>query len=274
MLRSLLILSFIYLLALPNHAQELITCDLDSAFVASGALVSPTPFVNDTLGEGINAEACINTPYDFQVSLHAPDSLIIAALGGLSVSIRSVTVTDVEGLPEGMGFECSFPDCDFPGDSVGCVRLTGTPTAANEVGDYELFIKLSLRTALLPVSVTFPDTSGTLGLPDGSYTITLNPEGSSNCEITSSADDISLLEQFSIWPNPVREQLSLEWNSTRRGDASVRLMSSDGVLIKVQDVSLNGQQKHNLDMNGLPPGIYFVGLQTELGQHWARVLKE
>jgi len=274
MLRCVLILSFLNLIAIPGQSQTLISCDIDSAFAASGALVSPTPFVNDTLGDGITVEACINTPYDFQVSLHAPDSLVIAALGGVSVTINSVRITDVVGLPEGVGFECSYPDCEFPGDSIGCIRLIGTPTAANDPGTYELFIKMQLRTALLPVSVTFPDTTGSLGLPEGVYAITLNPEGSDNCEMTSSSEDISLLEEFSVWPNPVFDHLALEWSSNYRGDAAVRLVTSTGQLLQRQEVSLSGYQKHIFDMSGLPAGLYFVGLQTELGQQWARVLKE
>ena len=49
-----------------SYAQGTLTCEPDSAFLASGALVDPSPYINDTLGDGL-PDACLNTPYDLTI---------------------------------------------------------------------------------------------------------------------------------------------------------------------------------------------------------------
>ncbi|MBX2815696.1 MAG: T9SS type A sorting domain-containing protein [Saprospiraceae bacterium] len=267
--------TIIFCLAFALHSLCIaqIECTIDTAFINSGALVSPTPFVNDTLGEGITVEACIDMPYAFEVFLHAPDTLSVPTLGGITVNVGSIQIADVSGLPEGLQYDCSFEDCRIPGGEIGCLRLTGTPTEANDTGSYTLFIQLSLDLGIgIPLSATFPDTTGLLGLPEGSYALQLNPAGSDNCDVTLSNRYVELNE-LNIWPNPVQDRLEIRWDAPRNGNTSLQILDATGQIMLDRSMKTDNNQQSQVNLELLPPGIYFVGIRSGIYRSWKKVQK-
>ena len=58
------------------------------------------------------------------------------------VYINSMTIQEIQGLPDGLTYECSSGDCSFDGGSFGCFSIIGTPT---NTGEYPLTVVLNIN---------------------------------------------------------------------------------------------------------------------------------
>jgi len=75
-------------------------------------------------------------PYSEVVTAVVPiDTLIPPFL----FNFDSVHVIGITGLPSGIGYSCEPPNCTFPGNSLGCVLISGTP-APGSAGVYPLIV--------------------------------------------------------------------------------------------------------------------------------------
>ncbi|NND09275.1 MAG: T9SS type A sorting domain-containing protein [Saprospiraceae bacterium] len=250
-----LILVLFFLFCNGLRAQDtLSTCIVDSAFFDSGILISPTPFVNDTLGDGIVAEACINKPYNVRFTVSAPSSI---ALIGIPVTVDSIRIDSVSNLPEGMTYECTDVNCIIVADSISCVFLTGTPTADNEPGEYILKIDLTVFTNILPLAISYPDPT----LAPGSYILTLNEEGNPNCEdLTPIFDQEDLSLPILVFPNPTSDVLHFEYQD-KSDWTRIEIWSAAGkkMLYQHQNGALD-QGVSNIDVSKLNTGFYVFRL--------------
>ncbi len=250
-----------------GRAQD-VTCEADSALLATDFIVSPTPYVNDTLGEGIVEPACINTSYFKQFIVRAP-SVIIA--GGFPVSVSSFRIDSVTNLPDGLSYTCSTEDCIVLADSLACILLSGTPTSENEAGDYELEIALTVSVGTFSFPVLYPDST----LAPGTYVLTLNPEGDTACQATTPTFDVATVEtSMHIFPNPVSEILTVNWISKQQGVGQIELRNIAGALIQSRDINyVPGQNQYELPLGQLQNGMYLVGIKTNEGSNWKRIIK-
>ncbi len=153
-----------------------------------------------------------NNPVDEQISFYMPKKIFRPEVNGF-VDLQKIKITGVTGLPFGLTWESNrSPNNEyFPqnGDTVGCVRVCGTPIQA---GTYPLTVYL-LADVVAPVVgvvrdqpqtydnavvIVLPDTSGGVA----SFTIVPN--------ITKSCDplNLSLEANFTSTTNPV----SYDWD--------------------------------------------------------------
>ena len=128
-------------------------------------------------------------PYDFTVQFKVPlvDSSIITT--GINVNRVELTgVSGLENIPSSVPFHynCNPSNCTFKADSVGCVRIQGTPTTE---GIYPLIITAKVfftPNTFLPVDFSGYEIeiSNTIGIPafqKGKFEISQNspnPAGS------------------------------------------------------------------------------------------------
>ena len=221
-------------------AQDTPSCDADTAFINSGAIVQPTPIQNDTLGDGL-PDACINTPYNLTMFLHPPSSF---AVGTINVPVTSFRIDSVINLPDGLSYECSAPDCTFPADSINCIFLSGTPSDANESELYELTIHLTVSAGGLGFAATFPDPA----LAPGSYHIILHPEGDTACQTSTPVlDHNPIAETINVFPNPGEDQITLAFDSKLNSmwtTASMEQLGFSGENTKCQYFPGTGSVSH------------------------------
>jgi thiol-disulfide isomerase/thioredoxin len=110
---------------------------------------------------------------------------------------------------------------------------------------------------------------------NGSYTIESNGQtlynggefGSSedrgfNVGGTSSIDDLELVSNVSIYPNPATDNATVSFNMIETGEVSLEVVNVLGARIVSQNLGEKavGQHNHNLSVNNLPTGIYMVNL--------------
>lgn len=267
MLRLYTTLILLLLIIYSGRAQDM-SCEADSALLATEFIVSPTPFVNDTLGEGIVEPACINMTYSKQFIVRAPSTFIF---NSFVLNVDSFVVDSVTNLPLGMTYECSTPDCVILSDSIACITISGTPTDGNQPGDYELAIALQVHIGDFSIEANFPDPA----LAPGTYTLTLNPEGDTSCQVTTPTFDVAADETgMLIFPNPVSEILNVSWIGKQQGAGHIELRNIAGALIQRQEISyITGQNQYELPLRHLQNGMYLVGIKTNEGSSWKRIIK-
>jgi hypothetical protein len=78
---------------------------------------------------------------------------------------------------------------------------------------------------------------------------------------------------YMVRPNPVQGQLHLSVLSPSKQHLQLMLMSSDGKAIRSEEWSLSPtQQDLQMDVQGVPSGIYFLNIVDEKGSHPQKVL--
>ena len=239
-------------------AQDtLSTCIVDSSFFDSGILISPTPFVNDTLGDGIVTQACINEPYIVRFTVSAPTSI---ALIGIPVTVDSIRIDSVSNLPDGMTYECTDENCIIVADSISCVFLKGTPTADNKPGEYILKIDLTVFTNILPLAISYPDPT----LAPGSYILTLNEEGNANCGDITPVFDQNLSPPILVYPNPVNDILNFEYQDAS-GWTNIEIWNAAGKRVLQQDLGTSPNRGENaINVSNLKTGFYVFRLVDDV----------
>lgn len=258
---------FIFMVGLSvfSGAQDTPACDPDTAFINSGAIVDPLPYINDTLGEGL-PDACINVPYEQTIYVHPPSMF---NTGVLILPVASFRIDSVINLPDGITYNCSSEDCLFLADSVSCIYLSGTPTAENSEEVYELKIYITISASGFPIPVIFPDPT----LAPGEYNIAMHPEGDPACSTVPTLDIQPTPDWISLFPNPVEDVLNIEVKGQRTSVQNIRIWDQSGVLVRDLPLeSWSGTQRYNLE--GLPAGFYITTIQTTEKVYQSKFIKQ
>ena len=82
-----------------------------------------------------------------------------------------------------------------------------------------------------------------------------------------SNNEVSALNSFKVYPNPVRDVLSLEFNLMETSNVNIEILNSLGELIiaKKPGILTSGFQSVLLDVNALSKGVYIVNINTTKG---------
>ena len=264
----LLIFSLI-IFSLNLQGQETMTCIPDTTVLSDSVLIWPLPFDPVVNPEGgITDTACLNTPYETIFSLRMPDTLTILTLEAAVTRVEFATTGAVDGLPEGITYECNPPNCVFEPGVTGCLVLKGTPTNEANLGENPLtFTGLVVLESGFSQNVSFPDNTGTL--PEsfvGQYTLNVSPEGSESC-LTTSANYIS--QNISLYnsPNPFSAFTHIRLNSQINEQLEFSVSDFMGRKVHAQMVNIIAGD-NTLFFNGenLPQGIYIYSLANAKGK--------
>lgn len=145
----------------------------------------PGCIIDPTCGVGINPiepALCPATlpngtqgqPYDESATFFMPRDFVDAG-SGQSVTLNSVTVTSVTGMPQGLNYECDQPGCAYtitndPVTQRGCVKMCGVPTVP---GNYTIVIQVVANVST-PIGVINQPTSFTIP-------VIIDPAPGGNC---------------------------------------------------------------------------------------------
>lgn len=171
-----------------------------------------------------------------------------ALVGGSKqkVTIDSLKLTKVIGLPTGMGYVCYEPRCIYLPSAVRCIKLNGTPTQAG------LFPLKFAVTAYAKVNGFFP-----VAQPDTIKNFSILITG------TSGVATLHHLNQLSVFPNPTKDILNVAHHS---GNQPL-ILNLTGA-----EVAVNWELKNGLWMartQDLPMGMYVVSV-AGLNQIWIK----
>lgn len=112
-------------------------------------------------------------------------------------------------------------------------------------------------------------TATATGLCPGVYTCTvsLSPFGSTsgtgtvNC--ATAVNEVTVDENISLYPNPSNSFVNLQTDYAMNGSAIIVIRSILGNVVYQESMAVNGYLNRNINISGLPAGIYDLQLVTE-----------
>jgi hypothetical protein len=194
------------------------------------------------------APAIVNTPYEQVFYFKIPKDTVISYLGNnIDGIINSMTLLDIEGVPVGMSYQCNTNNCVFPGNTNGCMVISGVPTS---LGAFDIVLKT--KTNVTGYINGFPITTTDL-YEDFPMTIVVNPDGTVSTQSASSKNKVS------VYPSPTTNQARVDISAAKGGSAEISVVNLVGHRVfntKVEN--FNGSYSHILNKSTLGSGLFFV----------------
>lgn len=159
-----------------------------------------------------------------------------------TLSMDSVVVESVTGLPSGLTFVCDNPDCQFPGGQTGCAIITGTPPLGS-AGTYMLTIDLSAYV-------------GGFGVPNpytiDYYKIVVNTAPSA----VEETESISFSAKQNK-PNPFDDLTTIEYSLKDAGKVTFEIYNLVGEVVESKVINgTKGNNRFQVDGTDLASGAY------------------
>jgi hypothetical protein len=175
------------------------------------------------------------------------------------LSIDSIKLVGVEGLPSVMSTYLSNSDSVFAGDDIACVTLFGTP-GMQEIGQHDLSLIIDGWISVSGLgTVSLYDQLGDYESIDG-YRFIVQSEVSVNAN-----DELSFFMTQNS-PNPFSNNASIEFTSLQENEYNFSVVN---ILGEVQDSRVlrasQGLNTITVDASGLSSGIYFYTLSNSEG---------
>ncbi len=219
--------------------------------------------VNTGVYPAILPDARVGQTYAEILQFHVTkDTMVtIPIFGTTKANVDSFTIVQVNGIPNGMSFQCNTTNCTIPGGGNGCADIKGTPTQKG-VYPLEIILKIKVSIGILG-SQTVYDTLN-------AYTLTVN--GGVSVKNVNQNENFD----YQIFPNPIKNnQFNLSvWNKNSN-HCTVKVFNIQGALVAMQLINLNtGFNQQNIQLEGIAKGIYLLQIENEKNQFHEKIVVE
>jgi hypothetical protein len=161
--------------------------------------------------------------------------------------------------------------CSGPTSGTAVVFVSQIPaTPQITVIDYTLISSVCCGNQWYRDNTAIPGATGQsiIATASGMYydIVTLNSCSSDTSQIVGVLVGIheNIEKKFSLSPNPAHDQVKIRCNGQMRGSVKVTVTASDGRVMDKYTVTAPGEKNEiTLDIAGLKPGFYFVGISVD-----------
>lgn len=171
-MKKLLLLSMLALTV--NYAYS----QCGACAINTGCTISPAA---PQLCPAALPDGTVGVAYDQDATFYMP---AVFSTSGVDVTLNQITVTNITGIPQGLSFACSAPNCIYfpsqnpPATERGCVKICGVPVVP---GNYNVVVSVVAQVSTPLGPVTQPE-SFTIPLrinppAGGNASFTFNPPG-------------------------------------------------------------------------------------------------
>lgn len=95
--------------------------------------------------------------------------------------------------------------------------------------------------------------------PDSINTTLPKPICNCNQGFITSNEEVKKEESIQIWPNPVKNEVFLEFNGlNHQGLLDVKLLDLEGRILQTESIAYYGQSSSSIDLSHLRSGLYFI----------------
>lgn len=212
-------------------------------------------------------------------SFASSDAISLAAYAGESVEFRFTTT---RGTGEyWVDFDLiQIYECDNNVIGSDATAVTVENTSAAGAADGSILI--NTLTGLSPFTFNWSNgttTNPNTGLVSGIYTVTVTDrEGCTQVESYEVQDPLSTneladLQELKLMPNPVSDILNINGLFSKTKDLNIELFNSVGQKVFANKLPTTKNLTEEIDMNQLPPGIYYLNISDGEGQISKKIVK-
>ena len=248
-------LPFLFLLAYATFSFAQ-TCMRDSTLLVTGKLLSPAYWDTSTMQYNLKI-ACVSQAYSQSVTVNVPTSYS----GFQLLNVTVATTGAISNLPVGLTYSCDPPNCVFNAATLGCIRIFGTPTAANMAPDtFDLGISTTVNTLIGGIPLIFP------GQLPGNNHYYLILRTAADC-MSGTYDQNSNLGTIKNVPNPFDSETTIAVESLVSGDFQFEVFNLVGQRVHSRTIRLDaGVNEFIFDGSELPNGSYFYSIGNRDGK--------
>jgi hypothetical protein len=209
-------------------------CTPDVSCVPVGKTYGICPDSTTGLKQGI-----VGMPYSETVSLMIPADG--KDLGQPSALIKDIQITSVDSLAPGLTYVCSISSCTYPGNSTGCILISGTPT---QVWNKRILVKADAHVTFSGIPITYPQTFK---------------------QYRSIVTDATGIDQLSLTkfdvgqnaPNPFSGKSEIHFNAVNNANVDFKVYNMLGSVVYANSFKAErGQNIITIEANSFAPGVY------------------
>jgi len=240
-MKKILVITSIFWIGLTSNLFA--QCTMDPAVVAANIPgIFPTPV--DTLPSGKVGGAYSK---DFTIIIPADTTISIPPAPATTLTVNSVTITGITGLPAGLTHTCDVTSCLWPGNSKGCFVIDGTPTQA---GTFTVSVEVVVNVDAPIIGATDAPTQNI------DYTLVIDPSG-----VGISPVDGSAFEVYPISPNPSTNGAEIKFNAPDYRAVNLTVHNMIGALVMSKQIAADqGMNTVTFGADDLKAGVYIVTL--------------
>jgi len=241
MKKSLFILLFVFG-AIYAYAQ----CTPDPQFVSPG--------IYPDTATGLDP-AYVGQSYNQNITIITPTDTVVDVLGNMvQVTIDSINLTSVTGLPPGFSYSCDPPTCGFPGGTIKCAELYSmTDPTSSEIGMYNIVFETTSYASDVPFIGFFTQDD----VIDYYY---IEVFGASS---TINTFDNTSFELKSVYPNPITDQARFQFISGDSAPISFKIHNLLGEEVDARLFHANkGVNTIYVNTSLYPEGIYLYSINN------------
>lgn len=199
--------------------------------------------------------AYVGQSYNQNITIITPTDTVVDVLGNMvQVTVDSINLTSVTGLPTGFAYSCDPPSCGFPGGTIKCAELYSTtdPTSS-DIGVYNIIFETTAYASDVPFIGFFTQDD----VIDYYYIEILAATSTIN------AFDNTTFELKSIYPNPVADQTRVQFISGNAEPTLFKIYNLLGEEIESSVVYSNrGVNTIYVNTSLYPEGMYLYSINN------------
>ena len=201
------------------------------------------------------ATAYVGQSYSQNITVITPTDTVVDVLGNpVQVTIDSISLMSVSGLPPNFSYSCNPPSCGFPGGTVKCAELYSTvnPTSS-DIGVYDIIFETTAYASNVPLigTITQDDVIDYYYIEISDVTAVLN------------VLDFNDFELKDIYPNPINNQAKVQFVSGLEGEILFSVYNLLGEEIESRLILCSrGVNTIYLETSSYSDGIYLYSISN------------
>ena len=219
-------------------------CTPDPQFTLPGIYPdSATGLSNAIVGQAYNEVITIISPLDTSVLYNG----IV-----LSVTVQTIALTSVTGLPPSFSYDCAAPNCIFAGGSTSCAVLSSPSPTISEIGSHQIIMN---TTTTVDAGIGFPITQD--DVVDYYY-----------INVTNATSVINQFHDFTfelkdVFPNPVNNNAKIQFISGNSADVVFTVFNYLGEKIEEKHIAASrGVNDIEVSANDYANGMYLYSINN------------
>lgn len=237
--------------------KTLLTLTLALAFI--GAQAQCVPDAQFTL-PGIYPDSATGMPgafvgqsYNEVITIIAPlDTSVLFSGITIPVTVQTIELTNVTGLPGSFSYDCEGGNCTFVGGATSCAVLSSPSPTAAEIGSHQIFM----------YTTTTVD-AGWAGIQTQEDTIDYY-----YIDVSAATSVINQFNNFTfelkdVFPNPVNNQAKVQFISGKQTNVTFTVFNYLGKKVEERNITAT-RGVNNIDINAsnYANGMYLYSINN------------